>query len=111
MAKAGHKSQDLTPTEAQILTPGKSQILTPPSVGPTLEAEASSSTSTTLIKPVGADWTVRWHLAQFYNDLLGNPFQALLDLIPHGNLSMMRDVSAWGMAEQMLFFRLVASIF
>jgi hypothetical protein len=39
--------------------------------------------STTLIKPFGADWTVGRHLARFGGDFLGNPFQALVDLIPH----------------------------
>ena len=71
--------------------------------------EASSSCNTSLIRPSGVDWTVGGKLAKFGGDLKGNPFQALVDLIPHEDLKMKHDISAQGIAEQMVYFQFFAS--
>jgi hypothetical protein len=49
-------------------------------------------------------------LAKLGGDLKGNPFKAVLDLIDHDKLQMKRDVSARGMAEEMLTFQFLVSI-
>jgi hypothetical protein len=99
-----HRAQDPIATGPQILTPIRFQSLIPSGVGAASTAEASSSSSTTLIRPSGVGWTIGGHLARFDGDLLGNPFQALVNLIPHESLSMKRNVSTRGMAKQMVFF-------
>jgi hypothetical protein len=43
-------------------------------------------------------------------DLKGNPFKAVVDLIDHNKLQMKRDVSAQGMAEEMLTMQFLLSI-
>jgi hypothetical protein len=59
--------------------------------------------STVKIQPEGANWTFRGRLAGLGGDLKGNPFKAVMDLVDHENLHLKgRDVSARGMAEEML---------
>ena len=52
----------------------------------------------------------RGKLARLGGDLKGNPFKAVAELIDHDKLEMERDVSAHGMAEEMLFFQIYISI-
>jgi hypothetical protein len=61
--------------------------------------EASSSCSTSLIRPSGVDWIVGGKLAKLGGNLNGNPFQALVDSIPHEDLKMEHDILAQGMVE------------
>ena len=56
-----------------------------------------------MVNPASANWTVRGKLAKLGGDLKGNPFQAVVDLIPHEKLQMERDISAGGIAEQMMY--------
>jgi hypothetical protein len=74
--------------------------------------EASeSSESTTEVWPKGADWSFRGKLAKIGGDLRGNPFKAVVDLVDHENLYLKnRDVSARGMAEEMLTMQLLVSV-
>ena len=48
-------------------------------------------------------------LAKLSGDLKGNSFKAVLDLIDHDKLQMKRDISARGMAEEMLTFQFLVS--
>jgi hypothetical protein len=45
---------------------------------------------------------IRGRLAKLEGDLKGNPFKAMVDLVDHDKLQIKRDVSAQGMAEEML---------
>ena len=49
-------------------------------------------------------------LAKLGRDLKGNPFKAVVDLIDHEKLQMKRDISARGMAEEMLSFQFFVSV-
>jgi hypothetical protein len=49
-------------------------------------------------------------LAKLGGDLKGNPFKAVVDLVDHEKLKMKRDVSARGMAEEMLTMHFLVSI-
>jgi hypothetical protein len=74
-----------------------------------LEA-SDASESTVEIQPEGADWTFRGRLAKLGGDLKGNPFKAVVDLVDHKSLQLKdRDVSAQGMAEEMLSMHFLVS--
>ena len=75
-----------------------------PRASETLESESSTE-----IQPEGANWKVGGKLAKLGGDLKGNPFKAVLDLIDHDKLQMKRDVSARGMAEEMLTLQFLVS--
>jgi hypothetical protein len=61
--------------------------------------EASSFCSTSLIRPSKVDWIVGGKLAKLGGYLKGNPFQALMGLIPHEDFKMECDILVQGMAE------------
>ena len=63
-----------------------------------------------MVQPIGANWTVRGKLARLGGDLKGNPFKVVVDLILHEDLKMKRDISAQGMAEQMMYFQICVSV-
>ena len=48
-------------------------------------------------------------MAKLGGDLKDNPFKAVLDLIDHDKLQMKHDISARGMAEEMLTFQFLVS--
>jgi hypothetical protein len=52
-----------------------------------------------VVKPLRANWTIGGKLAKLGGDLKGNPFQAVVDLIPYEKLQMEHDISTQGMAE------------
>ena len=58
---------------------------------------------------VGANWTVGGKLARLGCDLKGNPFKAMVDLIPHKGLNMKHDISTRGITESMLHFQMCVS--
>jgi hypothetical protein len=62
------------------------------------------------VQPEGANWMVRGKLARLGGDLKGNPFKSVVDLIPHEDMKMKRDVSARGMAESMLHFQICVNV-
>jgi hypothetical protein len=69
-----------------------------------------ASESTVEIQPEGANWTFRGRLARLRGDLKGNPFKAVVDLVNHENLQLKElDVSAQGMAEEMLSLHFLVS--
>jgi hypothetical protein len=69
-----------------------------------------SSKSTAEVQPEGANWTFRGRLAKIEGDLKGNPFKAVVDLVDHEKLQLKnRDVSARGMAEEMLTMHFLVS--
>jgi hypothetical protein len=58
----------------------------------------------------GANWTFRGRLAKFGGDLKGNPVKAIFDLVDHQKLQLKdRDLSARGMAEEMLALHFLVS--
>jgi hypothetical protein len=72
--------------------------------------EASDFESMTEIQPEGANWTFRGRLAKLGGDLKGNPFKAMVDLVDHNKLQLKkRDISARGMAEEMLTMHFLVS--
>jgi hypothetical protein len=73
-------------------------------------SEASESESSAEFQPEGATWKIGGKLAKLGGDLKGNPFKAVLDLIDYDKLQMKSDVSARGMAEEMLTFQFLVSI-
>jgi hypothetical protein len=64
--------------------------------------EASDSKSSADIQPEGANWMIGERLAKLGRDLKGNLFKEVVDLVDHNKLQINRDVSAQGMAEEML---------
>jgi hypothetical protein len=74
-------------------------------------SEASeASESTVEVQPEGANWAFRGRLAKFGGDLKGNPVKAVFDLVDHQNLQLKnRDLSARGMAEEMLSLHFLVS--
>jgi hypothetical protein len=63
------------------------------------------------IRPEGANWAFRGRLARFGGDLKGNPVKAVFDLFDHENLQLKdRDLSARGMAEEMLALHFLVSV-
>lgn len=62
-------------------------------------------TSDNLVKPSTVDWSVRGFLATFGGSLLGNPFSALIDLVPHDQLTCDRDHSTQDMTEWMIYYQ------
>jgi hypothetical protein len=71
---------------------------------------SEASESTVEIQPEGADWAFRGKLAKFGGELKGNPVKAVFDLVDHQNLRLKnRDLSARGMAEEMLSLHFLVS--
>ena len=103
-------------TTSRTSTPRRPQSLIPADVDRVSRsrllnfAEASNSKSTLVVKPSRVDWTVGGKLAKLKGDFKGNPFQVLLDLIPHEKLKMEHNIPAQGMAEQMMYFKLYVSV-
>jgi hypothetical protein len=78
------------------------------------EAEATAfedeaSSTYTPVKPSGMDWIVGKPLSKLGGKLKMNPFQALVNIIPHEALTGDEDCSSRGIAEQMLYYQLVVS--
>jgi hypothetical protein len=71
--------------------------------------EAFGSESSAEIRPERANWMFGGKLAKLGGDLKGNPFKAMVDLVDHEKLHMKRDVSARGMAEEMLTMHFLVS--
>ena len=71
--------------------------------------EASESESSAEIQLEWANWKIGGKLAKLGRDLKGNPFKAVLDLIDHDKLQMKRDISARGMAKEMLTLQFLVS--
>jgi hypothetical protein len=106
--EAGVSSKGLTSKRPQSLTPigvdrasGSERSCT---------FEASEFESSTKVQVEGTDWKVREKLARLKGDLKGKPFKAVVDLIPHGDMKMKRDISAQGMGENMIYFHMCVSI-
>jgi hypothetical protein len=119
VATAGQAPQGPLPTipeteaSSRAPTPKRSQSLS-------LIEKASSSKrprvsekfeSTVEIQPKGANWTFGGRLAKFRRDLKGNPVKAVFDLFDHQNLQLKdHDLSARGMAEEMLALHFLVSV-
>jgi hypothetical protein len=74
-------------------------------------SKASNFDSTIEIQPEGANWTFKGRLAKLGGELKGNPFKAVVDLVDHDKLQLKkRDVSARGMAEEMLTMHFLVRI-
>ena len=71
---------------------------------------ASEFESSAEIQPEWAKWMFEGKLAKLGRDLKGNPFKAMVDLIDYEKLKMKHDVSAQGMAEEMLSFQFLVSV-
>jgi hypothetical protein len=69
------------------------------------DSEAFDSKGSIEIRPSGANWTIGRQLARVGGDLKGNPFKAMVDLIPHEDMKMECDAFVRGMAENMLHFQ------
>jgi hypothetical protein len=54
---------------------------------------------------------IRGRLAKLEGDLKGNHFKAMVDLVDHDKLQIKRDVSAQGMAEEMLTMQFLVKFF
>jgi hypothetical protein len=95
-------------------TPKRPQSLTPVGVVGTSGSKRprafEASESSAKIQLERANWTIEGKLAKLRGDLEGNPFKAMVDLIDHEKLQMKRDVSAQGMAEEMLSFQFLVSV-
>jgi hypothetical protein len=109
--EAGTSSRALTPKRPRSLTPvGVEKAIGSKRPRASEASKASDSESSAEIQSEGANWTVGGKLAQIGGDLKGNPFKAVVDLIDHEKLQMKRDISARGMAEEMLTMQCLVSI-
>jgi hypothetical protein len=109
--EARTSSRALTPQRPRSPTPIEVEKATGSKRPRASEAsKASDSESSGEIQPEGANWTVGGKLAQIGEDLKGNPFKAVVDLIDHEKLQMKWDISARGIAEEMLTMQCLVSI-
>ena len=98
MEKVIEETVPWVPTHVRFrtLTPTKVPTLNPTLAG-VREGSAAGvppSNDFSMIRPAEVSWIVSGDLARFGGDLKGNPFQALVDLIPHESLNMERDTLA-----------------
>jgi hypothetical protein len=108
--KVGASSRAPTPKRSRSETHvEKASASKRPHVSEASEASEASE-STIEIQPESANWAFRGRLARFGGELKGNPVKAVFDLVDHQNLQLKnRDLSARGMAEEMLSLHFLVS--
>jgi hypothetical protein len=108
--EAGASSRASIPKRSRSLTHVRDASGSKRPRGSEASEASEASESTVEVQPEGANWAFRGRLAKFGGDLKGNPVKAVFDLVDHQNLQLTnRDLSARGMAEEMLSLHFLVS--